>query len=327
MSKRVKYFSYIWGVILLLIVGIVYEKFKVYNQESEDEKNYRLVKKYLLTESSLAKSKLPILWIYMDYEINARNWPSFFGRNTKDLNQPYVYLTIKSIVSKCSKDFNICLINDGSLENIVPDWNIEMGKVPSPIKEKLRNLACAKILKYYGGLFVPPTFLCLKNLINTYKTNTSNGNILLGELQNKSVTNNTTPVLVSHKFMGSIKNNETINEYIEYLQRMISTDYTAESIFEGNSDSWLYKQVEASKASIIKANLLGVKDSDGYLIPISKLVGNTYVDFDEKALGIFIPQHEFISRVDYMWFSRMSVKQVLESDTIIGKWLLTTYND
>ena len=52
----------------MFVVAVAYEKFKIHNEETADERNYKLVKKYLLTESSLAKSKLPILWIYMDYD-------------------------------------------------------------------------------------------------------------------------------------------------------------------------------------------------------------------------------------------------------------------
>ena len=52
--------------------------------------------------------------------MNARWWKSFGSRNTKCLNQPYQYLTIKSIVDKCGEHFNICLIDDKSFEKLIP---------------------------------------------------------------------------------------------------------------------------------------------------------------------------------------------------------------
>ena len=92
------YLKYIVSMGVLIAVSVVYEKFKLYSEQDQQIRNYEIVKKYLVSESSLAKSKLPILWIHNDYNVNARNWPSFFSRNTLDLNQPYVLLTIKSII-------------------------------------------------------------------------------------------------------------------------------------------------------------------------------------------------------------------------------------
>ena len=87
------YAKYIVSFGLLLAVAAIYEKYKVHTMEDEEMRQYELVRKYLVTDSSLAKSKLPILWIYVDYSVNARDWPSFFSRNTIDLNQPYMLLT------------------------------------------------------------------------------------------------------------------------------------------------------------------------------------------------------------------------------------------
>ena len=94
------YAKYIVSIGLLLAVAIIYEKYKVHTEEDEEMRQYQLVSQYLITDSSLAKSKMPILWIYVDYEVNARDWPSFFSRNTIDLNQHYMFLTIKTIIDK-----------------------------------------------------------------------------------------------------------------------------------------------------------------------------------------------------------------------------------
>lgn len=321
------YKKYIGSVFLMLIVAFCYEKFQNYNTDSEEEKNYLLVKKYLITESSLAKSKLPILWLYMNYEVNSRNWPSFYSRNTEDLNQPYIYLTIKSIIKNCGNSFNICLINDTSLANIIPDWNIDMSSVPDPIKNKLRNLAKAKILKYYGGLFIPPSFLCLKNLKEIYNLKASKNMICVGELPNEGVSSKISETIVSEKLIGCGKNNHIINEYVNYLEHMISSDYTAESIFEGEIDKWLNKQVKIGNANMIQSNLLGVKDEDGKLVRIENLIGSSYVNFDCNALGIYIPQNELLKRTEYQWFNRLNVKQIMESDSTLGKLFITTYNN
>ena len=93
--------NYLYSIILLGGASFLYNRYKKQNEEDEGMKQYELVKKYLLNDSSLAKTKKPIIWIHMTYEVNARWWPSFNSRNSDCLNQPYIYLTLKSIIDKC----------------------------------------------------------------------------------------------------------------------------------------------------------------------------------------------------------------------------------
>ena len=124
--------------VVLSLVGIVYNEFKRKYLDNDDNNQYKLVKKYLLNDTDmllnkLPDSKLPIIWIHSKYEVNARNWSDFYSRNSTDLNQPYKELTIKSIIDKCGNDFNICLINDHSFSELIPNWNIDINKTADPI--------------------------------------------------------------------------------------------------------------------------------------------------------------------------------------------------
>ena len=55
---------------------------------------------------------------------------------------------------------------------------------------------------------------------------------------------------------------------------------------------------------------------------VDELIGSSFVNFKEDAIGIYIPWNEIINRTALQWFARLSPQQVLESDTIIGKNLL-----
>jgi hypothetical protein len=149
---------------VLVLAAILYERFRLGAQDDEDARNYRLIRKYLLNDSSIARSGLPILWVHIEYEKNARWWPSFGSRSTDDLNQPYVYLTIKSLIDRCGGDFNICLIDDDTFGKILPGWTVDFDRISDPVKNKMRNLALTRVLYHYGGLTVPASFLCMKNL-------------------------------------------------------------------------------------------------------------------------------------------------------------------
>ena len=79
---------------------------------------------------------------------NSRLWSSFYSRTSHELNQPYLHLTIKSIIEKCGESFNICLIDDQSFEKIIPGWTINLDNLASPIKNHIRQLALARMLYY-----------------------------------------------------------------------------------------------------------------------------------------------------------------------------------
>jgi hypothetical protein len=51
-------------------------------------------------------------------------------------------------------------------------------------------------------------------------------------------------------------------------------------------------------------------------------MSNNYLDLYKGTNGILIPSNELLNRLSFGWFVRMSPRQVLESDTIIGNYLL-----
>ena len=152
---------------VLALLGIIALQ-RLYNSIDGDQEkmdDYKLVSDFLIN-GDLAKKTKPFLWIHLQYDVNARCWPSFFSRNTTLLNQPYHYITIKSIMDKCGEDFNICLIDDRTFNALIPGWTIDMSQVGDPLKSKIRELALAKILYHYGGCLIPGSLKCFKNFID-----------------------------------------------------------------------------------------------------------------------------------------------------------------
>tara|TARA_A100001011_G_C14319677_1_gene849867 strand:- start:794 stop:1768 length:975 start_codon:yes stop_codon:yes gene_type:complete len=317
------YAKYIVSIGLLLAVSIIYEKYKLHIEEDEEMRQYELVRRYLVTDSSLAKSKMPIMWIYLDYQVNARNWPSFFSRNTIDLNQPYMFLTIKTIIDKCGGSFNICLIDDDSFKNIIPGWDIDMSKIPEPIHDKVKDLAMARLLKHYGGLIVPPSFICESNLAKDfYDATLTYKKPIIGELINRNITSQNIQFMASRNILGAQKESPVIDQYINYLEKLISSDYTAESDFLGGQDRWLQNEVNKGNIIQIDGSKLGQKDTDGRRVDLDRLIGSTYVDLPEQRLGLYIPSASVLKRTNYQWFAYLSAQEAMASDTYIGKLLL-----
>jgi len=319
------YIKYGASLIVLLAVGMLYEKYKSYIVDDEDTKHYELVRKYLLNDSSLAKSKRPIIWIHLEYEQNSRNWLSFGSRNSDNLNQPYMHLTIKSIIDKCGDDFNVCLIDDDTFGNILPGWNVDLHLVADPVRSKLRQLALARVLNSFGGFLVPGSFLCFDNLKQIYKSGVKDDRMFVGELIDRSSTSANTTFAPSTKFMGCKKNCSIMKEYIQYLENVNSTDYTDESNFVGCYSRWCNDKIISDEINLITADKLGVKDRLDNPVTVERLIGNSFIDLCENACGLYIPHDEILRRTAVQWFARLSVKQALESDTNIGKFLLSSH--
>lgn len=316
-----EYGRYVLYIIVLISVGILYEKYKQHNDKEDDERQYDLVRKYLLNNSSLARSHLPIIWIHASKEVNARWWPSFYSRNTKCVNQPYEFITIKSIIDKCGESFNVCLIDDATFGKLIPDWHIDLDRVAEPVKSKIRELAFARLLHAYGGFRVPASFLCMKNLKEIYEHSGTGDGVLVGSLLNRGVSSEDYVFMTSPEFLACEKGNNTIDLYIKFLQRMISEDYTAQSVFTGVIGQWFASQ-KNNDITAITANLLGMIDTEGKAVTVERLAGNSYVPLCLDAYGIYFSAHEILRRTAFQWLARLSPAQVLNSDTMMGKALL-----
>jgi hypothetical protein len=104
---------------------------------------------------------------------------------------------------------------------------------------------------------------------------------------------------------------------------LISKDYTNEMDFLGQCGRWCYSEILNGNMSAITSTMFGIQTaSGGNAILIDDLIGDQDIDLDKNALGLYIPERELLRRTAFGWFVRMSPEQVLESNTLIGKYLL-----
>jgi hypothetical protein len=176
---------YVFAISLVVVVSYVATKFKTPFEESKDE--YELIKQYLLNDSPLEGYKKPKIWIHTKYEYNSRLWSSFHGRSSYDLNQPYIHLTIKSIIDQCGDDFQVCLIDDDTFSKLIPSWDIDLHLVAEPMKSWIRSIGLAELVYYYGGMIVPNSFVCFSSLIGVYLNGTAGDRPFVVEKINQKV--------------------------------------------------------------------------------------------------------------------------------------------
>lgn len=308
--------------LILIVLGFLYRRFEYKRMMEENKYNYDAIQNYLLDDVTLGKSKKPILWIHVPYEYNSRKWLSFGSRSSFDLNQPYLYLTVRSIIKQCENSFTICIFDDNSFSKLVPGWTIDMGRLSEPILSNIRTLGMMKLLYTYGGMMCPISFLCMKNLIGIYTKGTRGDKMFVCETVDRNSTSVNRDFYPNIAFCGAPKDCETVAELCNYIQTITSHDYTAESKFLGQYDRWCMKRVEQGRINLIEGIEIGTKTIDDKQIIIDDLMSNHYLDLYKGTSGILIPSNELLNRLKYEWFVRMSAKQVLESETIIGNYLL-----
>jgi hypothetical protein len=307
---------------ILTVLGFLYRRYEDKLMREENKDNYDAIQKYLLDDVALGKSKKPILWIYVPYEYNSRNWSSFGSRSSLDLNQPYLYLTVRSIIKKCEESFTICIFDDSSFKKLLPSWDINLKTISDPILSNMRLLGMMKLLYTYGGIMCPISFLCMKDLMPLYTKGIRGNKMFVCETIDRNYTSSTNNFYPTVYFSGAPKECQTVAELCNYIQTITSHDCTAESKFLGQYDRWCMKKVKDGKMNIIDGVEIGTKTINDKQIILDDLMSNHHLDLYQHAYGILIPSNELLKRVYFGWFVRMSAKQVLESDTILGNYFL-----
>ena len=229
------YSRYILAIVVLLVIALFGDALRnmfVSSGNGGNKDEYEQVKQYLLNESPLYGYNRPKIWIHTKYEYNSRKWKSFYSRSSYDLNQPYIHLTIKSIINHCGDDFNVCLIDDDSFAKLIPTWDVNMSKTVEPVKSHLRELGMAQLLYYYGGMVLPNSFICCKNMMPFYLDGIGDkkDQFFVAERPNRYDDFNhdigKRNFVPDTYIMGCSKNCPAVKEYVDYLKNLYQINDT-----------------------------------------------------------------------------------------------------
>ena len=309
-------FNIIALAICILIITFLYDRYIQKYQSDPELDLYHKLQDYLLNKSTVAKKS--VIWIHIPYKYNARDWCSFYSRSSTNLNMPYQYLTIKSIIDK-HPEYHVCLIDDDSFNKLIPNWVLNVTNVAEPSKDKVRLLAMLKLLDLYGGMIVPSSFLCLKSLDPLYK-DTINSPFLISNM-NKSA-NPVGDFLPDPSFMGSQKQDPWIQSFIQFMEIIVSSDYTNTSVIQGDINKWCREQINLGNANEICPTKTGITDINRKPILLDDWFEQANVELAPGAYGIYIPQEELLSRNNLKWFCYLQPDQIYETDNILAKYFM-----
>jgi len=300
---------------------------KIKNAISPKNNEDELIRKYLLNESPLYGYNRPKLWVHTKYEYNSRKWKSFGSRSSTDLNQPYIHLTIKSIINHCGDDFNVCLIDDDSFSQLIPGWKTKISELPEPHRHYCREQGLMELLYIYGGFVVPNSFVCVRNLAPLFAKHIDNDKPFVFEKPNHNVSivknQRTQKFTANCMFMGAPKRNAVIKDMVDYLrQRNTNPHYNAEGDFFGYTSKWLDNEVARNHINLVDGIYIGVKTVDKTPVLIENLLEEEPIVFcNKRTHGIHIPEDEMLSRSAYNWFPVTSINNLLNTKLNITKYL------
>lgn len=327
-SKNIN--TYIFAGVIVLVASFFANRAKSYLNSKDDE--YELIRKYLLNDSPLYGYNRPKIWIHTKYDINARKWKDFQSRNTTDLNQPYIHLTIKTIIDHCGEDFNVCLIDDESFSKLLPSWDIDLTIIAEPMRTHFRELGMLQLIYYYGGMVVPNSFVCIKNLKSFYDESLHGNRPFVCEAVNRTVNlkNQKHKMLFvpDTYFMGANKNDPTILELVEKVKHLNKSPFFSnEHDFLGTISNYCIEYINSGKMNLIGGQYIGVKTKDRKTILLDNLMEEEYLDLSPDAIGIYIPEDEVLNRTKYQWFAYLSKEEILNSRMIISKYIMASIID
>ena len=313
-----------------------------------------MINKYLLKQQNAESAAAdflhpkPKLWIHTKYEKNARKWDSFQSRCNKNSNQPFLNLTVETIVNHCRDDFDICLIDDESFGALLPDWKFnkkqQIEQIPDPMKSQLRQEGMLQLLFKYGGLVVPNSFVAFQNLKQLYDNVHTNGGIpVMLEMHPSAASASASaspssvsswspssyPFVPSTAFIGAQKEDPKIAQMIQVMEKIHSLQDNQPCDALGNNTwiQWCADQIRDHQIQLIPAQHIGCKTKRGLPVSLESLFQETPLDLDYKSdllLGIYLPAEEILARTKYQWFCVLPKEDIFRSNAVIAKSILAS---
>ena len=88
-----------------------------------------------------------------------------------------------------------------------------------------------------------------------------------------------------------------------------------------NFQRFIFSLQKQEKINIITGEKIGIKDSNGDAILIDDIMNDTPIEMSKNNYGLLIPHDELLIRMKYKYFVHLSIPEILESETFIGKFL------
>jgi hypothetical protein len=272
--------------------------------------------KYVSTVVNSVLGK-PVIWIYFENIKNTIHWESFWNRRNIDSVEQYILLNIYTIYHHCKDNFTINLVNEHNLHEFVPEIGIKLGENSKIEYSKRIHLISMYLLNKYGGIWLTTNCIAMRNLYDLYRLTDKYDFIYSGE-QGKP----------NCDIMVSKPNNKLINLTLMDIRKQIkNTNY--DNFYITNEKYILWKKLKIVCGTntynhlALDHNITGTRDINNTPITIDNLLSQNSTRFKDNAdvYLIIMNTNDFGRRVNYRWFERLDIKQILNTNV----WLADLY--
>ncbi len=263
-----------------------------------------------------------VVWTYIED-------PIFFDQDyyvtllEKKKNVPILFnFCLQILNSKINKKFNdLIVISPNNIKHYLPDFPIEMN-AQSVYTQKFRvDLLASFLLSKYGGLFVSPGTVVLKDLDEILYNLKFKYDLITfgGSLRNSNSCNN--KITPGNYVIGAKPDNPTILGYKKrmlenlnsksYVDAYVSEDLLSYSIIENNPSKYFHFNCEYTGDIDIRNDIISLEHFYGY----------GPIDYKNKDNMIFItlPYDLILYEKEHNWILNLSEQQFIEADTNITK--------
>lgn len=310
--------------VVLTFIGFLFEKYKTKEKTKQHQQQDLQIQQYLLEDSSTNVE--PIIWVHVPNEQNARKWLHWGSRNTNHVNQPYLYLCLKTIMKRANGLFKVCMIDDNSFNTLLPNWVLDLNSIPEPSRNTTRTILMMQLLYKYGGVHLPLSFIALRNIDDLYTMCLKNHECFIGTSINKHIPYNNEDFMIDTSIMGCVKESKVMKDIIETYSHMTSKDFTHEHILEGTLNKYIEERVRNDDMYLLQPEYLGLVDNENNPITTERLMEPKQNDYslNHMSYGIVVPHKDIMNRTKYQWYGMLSFEDVLDVDNMISYYLLQT---
>jgi hypothetical protein len=265
----------------------------------------------------------PPIWLYYDQsEVNSRWWQDFGARSSRVLHLPYLNLCYQSIAVNCGKTYNIRVIAGLSdLATLLGGWNELPKSLQNPlasVQEAEMNYIRAKVLKTYGGLWVNPSSVFVRELDDLSELKKV---VFVGNNTTETYSDGHGTLTPGTNMMYAPRKEHEIFVDLERLARERLERREGGSQFRNDISNDLRDVMERyNKEFIYLPEIEFSRQFNGRRVELEELLSKGSMMIPKEVVFVSIPYEELKRRRNFGWFLRMSEEQIQTSDLVISSF-------
>lgn len=264
----------------------------------------------------------PTLWLYYDQsDVNSRWWQDFGSRSSRVLHTPFLNLCYQSIATHCGQTYNIRVIAGlTDLATLLGGWEELPKSLQNPlasVQQAEMNYIRAKLLKTYGGLWVTPSCIFVKDMPDFKESK----EVIFTGMDTKDMLSDSEGTLApGTQVMYSPRKEHPIFIELERLSRERLERREGGMQFRHDISNDLRDVMrDYSGKYVYISSLEFSRKPNGQRIELEDLLAQGQMPICSKAVYVPVYWYELKRRSNFAWFLRLSEDQIMSSELVVSK--------